>query len=70
VTDEQFEGGAGVKAILDIARRHGEFIEVGEKAGEKSDGGHVAQETMPAERKEQSLGDGTPHRVRTSAREG
>jgi len=54
VTKEQFESGAGVNVILDIARSHGEFIEVGEKAGEKSAGEHAAQEIMPGERKEQS----------------
>jgi len=70
VTDEQFEGGAGVKAILDIACRHGEFIEVGEKAGEKSAWEHVGQEIMPGERKEQSLGDGTTHRVRATVPSG
>jgi hypothetical protein len=31
VADKEFEGGASVKAILDIARRHGELIEVGEE---------------------------------------
>ncbi len=55
VTDEQFESGAAVNAILDIAGRHGEFIEVGEKAGEESAGKHAAQEIMPGDRKEQSL---------------
>jgi hypothetical protein len=30
--DKKLEGGAGGKAILDVAGRHREFIEVGEEA--------------------------------------
>jgi hypothetical protein len=33
VADEKLERGVGVKAGLKIARGHGEFVEVGEKAG-------------------------------------
>ena len=50
---KQFEGGAGVEAVLDITGRHGKFIEVGEETGEKSASEHVGDEIMPAGRKEQ-----------------
>ena len=30
--NKQFEGGAGLEAVLHIAGRHGEFIEVGEES--------------------------------------
>jgi hypothetical protein len=30
--DKELKGGAGVKAILDVAGRHREFVEVGEEA--------------------------------------
>ncbi len=33
VADEEFEGGVGVEAGLQIACSHGEFVEVGEQAG-------------------------------------
>jgi len=36
--DKQLEGGAGLKAVLDVAGRHGEFIEVGEETRKESAG--------------------------------
>ena len=47
VPDKKLEGAAAIKAILDIARRHRELIEVGEEAGEESVQEHIAQQFMP-----------------------
>ena len=55
MADKEFEGGASVKAILDIARRHGELIEVGEETGIESAREHAAEEIMPVGKKAQRI---------------
>src|SRR5260370_42552832 len=43
---KQLEGGAGVEAVLDVARRHRELIEVGEQPGNRSARKHVLPQRM------------------------
>src|SRR6266581_3130526 len=43
---EQLEGGAGIEAVLDVARRHGELVEVGEQPGNGSVRKHVPPQSM------------------------
>jgi len=47
MTHEEFEGSASVKLILDVARRHRQFIKICEKAGEESAREHVLPQFMP-----------------------
>src|SRR5215472_18494525 len=56
---EKFEGGAGVEAVLNVARRHGELVEVGEQPGEWSARKHVPEQIMPVGWKRQTRGFST-----------
>jgi hypothetical protein len=47
MTHEEFEGSASVKLILDVARRHRQFIKIREEAGEESAREHVVPQFMP-----------------------
>ena len=47
MTDEELEGSAGIKLILDVARRHRQLIKIREEAGEKSAWEHVVPQFMP-----------------------
>src|SRR5690348_4095080 len=56
--NKKFKRGASVEAFLDVAGRHGEFVEVGEQPGEWSAKKHVPKQIMPASPKGQRGGSG------------
>jgi hypothetical protein len=47
MTHEELKGSAGVKLILDVARRHRQFIKIREEAGEEFAWEHLVPQFMP-----------------------